>query len=117
MARQVLAKQSPTPAGITPAYSTPTVDGFMWVPEDHDILEVTNANAATCTVTFPVPRTIAGNAASPRSVSVPTGQKRSIRLERGLYNRPDGGADAGMVYADFSVFTSVSVILYGGGVL
>lgn len=115
MTRQVLAKQNPTPAGITPAYSVPTVDGFKWVPEDFDILEVNNGNAAACVVSFAIPRTLGGNAAAPRTKSIPAGEKRSFRFERGIYNIGAGLTDEGMMYADFSVQSSVSVILYGGG--
>lgn len=112
MARQLVVKKNGSPGGVTPAYVTPTVDGFMWVPEDHDLIYVKNGNAAACVVTFQVPRTIAGQAAAARTVSIPAGQERMFTLERGIYNRPAGGADEGVVYVDFSVQTSVQVAVW-----
>lgn len=112
MPRQLVVKQNGMPGGTTPAYVTPTALGFMWVPEDHDLIYVKNGNAAACVVTFQVPRTIAGVAASPRSVSIPAGQERIFALERGIYNRPAGGTDENLIYVDFSVQTSVQVAVW-----
>lgn len=112
MARQNLTKLNGSPAGTPITYATPTVDGFMWYPEDHDLLVVKNGNAAACVVTFQIPRTVGGVALTHRTESIPAGTEQAFALERGLYNRPIGSADEGKVYVDFSVQTSVTVALF-----
>ena len=112
MARQAISAQAAAVGGITPVYATPTVDGFLF-PVDGDNLElrVKNGNAASCVVTLQVPRTILGNAAPNFTVTIPTTQERRIKIDPALMKRPIGGTDEGMVYVDFSVFTSVTVAL------
>jgi hypothetical protein len=107
MPRQELVLQAPTASGLTPAYSTPTVNGFYVSTDGNTLVHVKNANAAPLTVTLPVATTIDGNAVASKTVVIPTGQERFIRLQR-EYLQPDSSADAGRAYMDFSVQTSVT---------
>lgn len=112
MARQAISAQAAAVAGVTPTYATPTVDGFLF-PADGDNLElrVKNGNVASTNVTLQIPRTIHGNAAPNLVVAVPAGQEKRIKIDPATMKRPVGAVDEGMVYVDFSVFSSVTVAL------
>jgi hypothetical protein len=111
MPRQELVLQTPTSSGLTPAYSTPTVNGFYVSTNGNTLVHVKNANAASCVVTLPVASTIDGNAVASKTITIPTGQERFIRLQR-EYLQPESSADAGRAYMDFSIQTSVTAAAF-----
>lgn len=108
MARQELTVQVLSSAGIVPAWSTPTVDGFLISNDGDTHIHVKNANAGTVTVTIITPSTFDGLAVADRSVTILTGVEKEFVFPIG-YNQPDSVADAGKIYMDFSPFASVSV--------
>lgn len=109
MAREELAVQRPTSAGNIPTWSTPTVDGYKISNDGRTIVHVKNGNAATLTVTIQTPSTVDGLAVADRTVTILTTAEKEFVLPPAYYNQPDNSADAGKVYMDFSVQTSVLV--------
>lgn len=109
MARQVLAVQTLSSAGIIPAWSTPTVDGFKISNDGMVHVHVKNGNAASCVVTIITPRTVDGLATADRTATILTTAEAEFVLPPAVYNNPDSAADPGMIYMDFSVQTTVSV--------
>jgi hypothetical protein len=108
MARVELAVQRPTSAGIIPTWSTPTVDGFKVSNDGMTTIHVKNGNAGTLTVTIQTPSTVDGLAVADRTVTILTTAEKEFVFPP-VYNQPDTHADAGKIYMDFDVQTSVSV--------
>lgn len=111
MARTDLTVQQIAQAGIAPAYTAATVDGCM-IPGTGDVfLHVKNANAASCTVTVQSAEQRAGLDVADQTVVVPatTGDRMIGPFRPDVFSRATGAADAGKVYVDFSIQTSVTV--------
>lgn len=106
MARSALATQQVTRTGLTPAFTTPNVDGHSVPNDGHVMLEVKNASAAPITVTVQTPGVVDGLAISERVVTVPltSGDKMIGPFPPGIYNQPDG-----VFNVDFSAVVDVSV--------
>lgn len=112
MARQTLTAQAPLIGGVVKTWATPTVDGFKFSADNLEYLEIQNGNAGTCNVTLGVPHTVAGVAHTGRVIAVAAGAEKLIALDPTLYRRAnDNSTDPGLMWADFSVFTSVKVAL------
>lgn len=107
MARQSLAIQRPTSAGIIPAWSTPTVDGFKISNDGMTHIHVKNGNAGTLTVTIQTPSSVDGLAVADRAVTILTGAEKEFVIPM-VYNQADSSADAGQVYMDFDIQSSVT---------
>lgn len=108
MARVELAIQRLSSAGVIPTWSTPTTEGFKVSNDGMTHIHVKNGNAATLTITITTPATSDGLAVADRTITVLTTAEVEIVLPL-VYNHPDSHADAGKVYLDFSVQTTVSV--------
>jgi hypothetical protein len=108
MARQDLAIQIPVAAGIIPTWTTATVDGLMYVNDGQTHIHVKNGNGATLTVTVQTPATFEGLAVSDRTITILTTAEKEFIVSTN-YNQPASSADAGKVYLDFSVQSSVLV--------
>lgn len=109
MARQSLAVQRLTSAGIIPTWSTPVVvDGFKISNDGDTHIHIKNGGAVLLTVTITTPSTFDGLAVADRTVTIAAGAEKEFVLPIG-YNQPDSSADAGQVYMDFDVATSILV--------
>lgn len=94
--------------GLTPIYAAPDVTGNNWVNNGTQYLHVKNANAGACTITFPVPVLVDGQAVASRTVVVPatTGDKMIGPFAASQYN------DAfGSVNCTWSLVASVTCAL------
>lgn len=112
MARTDLTAQEVVTTGLSASYVAATVDGHMFVCNQRRILHVKNGGAGALTVTVQTDLTRDGNLALPdRTVSIPAGEDRFIGPFDASTYQQRSGADAGKVYVDYSVQTSVTVAL------
>jgi hypothetical protein len=108
MAREELALQKLASSGVIPTWSTPTGDGYKVSNDGMTHIHVKNGNAGTLTITITTPSTIDGNAVADKTVTVLTTAEKEFVFPT-VYNHPDSHADAGKIYLDFSVQSSVLV--------
>jgi hypothetical protein len=87
---------------VLPAAVAGTVDGHMFANDGRTILQLTNGGVAPRTITLVTPGTVEGLAIADKTVVVANGQTLYVgRLERSLYNQPQGATDEGKVYLNF----------------
>lgn len=104
----ILATQSVTRAGLTPAYGAAAAGGDKFTPNDRTVLHVKNASAASVTVTVDVPaEAFPGAAIADTAVAVPAGSERLIGpFPPRYYADP---TDAGLADVTYSASASVTV--------
>lgn len=102
----LLATQSITYTGLTPAMASAAGGGDTFTPTNNQFLEVVNGGGGSITVTVSTPATYRGLAVADLSVSVTNGQRRFIRL-----GPPDAVMDptTGLGSITYSGVTSVTV--------
>jgi hypothetical protein len=105
MARSVLAVQTPTFAGIVPAFTAANVDGHSIANDGSTVLHVKNGGGAPINVTCQTPAKFAGLDVAEDIVSVSNGSEKII----GPFSPAAFNQGAGEVYVDFSAITSVTV--------
>lgn len=104
MARTAITPQTPTVAGAAVTYEPANVDGnSVDLATGPKLLHVKNGSGASITVTLPTPGTVAGLAIADRTVAVPAGGERLIRLDR-VVRQTNGTA-----HVDYSAVTTVTV--------
>lgn len=110
MARALRVPEKVVPTGLQPAMTAPTVDGDMIPADGRSVLIVSNASGGSINVTAQTPATMGGLAVSENIVAVAAAAvgKMIGPFDAATYGRPDGGADPGMVYIDFSAVASVT---------
>lgn len=115
MARDLLATQTATQAGLTATFSAANAAGH-WI-EPGSILEVVNGSGGSIDVTLITQETRAGLAVSDQVIAVGAGARKHIHVpkaDQAPFLVPiDGGADDGMIHVDFSAVTSVTVAAIG----
>lgn len=110
MARLLRTVEKIVPTGLQPNMSAPTVDGDMIPADGRSVLIVSNGSAGSLTVTAQTPATMGGLPVSEQVVTVAAAATGRLigPFDAATYGRPDGGADPGMVYIDFSVQASIT---------
>ena len=107
MPRSTPAIQAATVAGLNPvAFTAPDALGDTVDPGT--ILLVQNDSAGVVTVTVQTPGDVNGLAIAENAVAVAAGAMCAIQLDAHTYQRPNGSADAGKVYVDYSAVASVT---------
>jgi hypothetical protein len=102
MARTTLSAQTAVRSGLTPTSTAGIADGHKFANDGATALRVTNSHATLARdVTIQTQRTVDGQAAGDRTVSVPALSTRYV----GPFPRADfnvaSGADKGMAYIDY----------------
>ncbi len=111
MARTAIIVQDivATAAALEPTYEAAFVDGHKFTNTDRHFLHVKNGGGGATVCTVQTPKTVDGLAVAELIVSIAAGEERMIGpFPPGTYNQPSG-ADAGMVYVDFDVLTTVTL--------
>ncbi len=107
MPRSTPATQAATVVGLNPvAFTAP--DALGDVVDPGSILLVQNDSAGVVTVTVQTPGNVEGLALAENAVAVAAGAMCAITLDSRTYKRPNGAADAGKVYVDYSAVASVT---------
>ena len=107
MPRSTPATQAATVAGLNPvAFTAP--DALGDVVDPGTILLVQNDSGGLITVTVQTPGDVNGLAIAENAVAVAAGAMCAVRLDAQTYQRPNGVADAGKVYVDYSAVASVT---------
>jgi hypothetical protein len=90
-----------------------TTDGKQFPNQGSEYVYIQNDSGATRTITFQTPLLIDGDlTVAERTVSVETAEFRLVsNLTPSTYNQPTG-ADAGQVYVDADVATSVVIAVF-----
>lgn len=109
MARTALTVQTIVPAGLVVALAAANADGHKFLNRGDEYLEVVNGSAGSIDVTVQTGKTVGGRAVADDAVAVDAGDTAKIGpWDEDIYNQPSG-ADAGMVYVDFSDVADVTV--------
>lgn len=104
MARQDLAVQQVTRAGLTPADTAAHVDGFQ-VPNDGQMFLRIKTVGSTTVVTVQIPAKVDGQAVTNRTYNLGTNTERMI----GPFPPTTYNQGQNQVYVDFSVLTAVTI--------
>lgn len=110
MARTALTVTDITKSGVDSAATleAANADGEKFYNNGRTFVEVLNANAADCTLTFQTPRTVDGLAVAEHTVVVSQNERMLIGpFPTQTFNQTS--TDAGMVYMDYSAVTDVTV--------
>jgi hypothetical protein len=110
MARVSLTPQKVVPAGLQPTMTAPNADGDIIPADGRSVLVVTNAAGAPINVTAQTPRQVDGLDVSELIVAVANGAVCKLigPFSAATFGRPDGGADADMVYVNYSSQASIT---------
>jgi hypothetical protein len=110
MARVVLTPQKCTPLGLQPTMTAPIVDGDVVPADGRSVLVVTNASASPINVTAQTPAQMSGLDVAENIVVVAAGAVCKLigPFDAATFARPDGGADPGTVYVNYSALVSVT---------
>ncbi len=110
MAYTDLTPQVITKDGIVPAFASAAAAGNMWKNTGKEYIQVINASGSSINVTVTTPATVVGLAIEDKVVAVAAGVEKKLGpYEPGYFNQPVGATDAGKIYVDYSVETSITV--------
>lgn len=105
MARTALTVQKVTRDGLTESFTPAIADGHLFNNTGREVIRIKNSNAASATVTVPIPALVDGQSVTSRTVNVPaTNGDVLIGPFPGTYNQ-----DGSVVWVDYSDPTGVSV--------
>lgn len=113
MARTALSVNTLARAGddIEARLSAANVDGHSVPNTGQMFLVVKNTNASTCTVTIQTPKTVDGLAVAEMTFDVAQDEIQIV----GLFPTSTFNQSGGVIYADFSAVTDVSIAAYRVG--
>ncbi|MDF1778742.1 MAG: hypothetical protein P1V13_22190 [Rhizobiaceae bacterium] len=107
MARAALTVQEISRLGIEPSYAAAEGDGNSFNNTGSEFLHIKNG-ASDCVVTVQTPRTVDGQAVTPRTVTVTASEERMIGpFPPGIFNQ--AGALGDVVYVDYDDESNVTV--------
>ncbi len=107
MPRTDLTAQQISLNGVIPTYTAAITDGHMFINNERQFIHVKNAGAGSTVVTIVTPVTVGGRAVSDDTVTIAAATDQMI----GPFPAPthsNTGVDAGKVYVNYSVLTSVT---------
>ena len=108
MARSTLTAQVVARTGLTVTLAAADALGSQWQNNGRQLLRVKNTDAATKTITVPIPVTVDGQAVASRTVVVAaTTGDVLIGPFPTQFNQPDGSG----AWVDYSAVTNVTVAL------
>ena len=115
MARTELTATPITAIGIdlTDAYEAAHTDGNKFVNHGHELIALANGSGVTRTLTVQTPaQTDDGLDIEERTVAVLAGTTALVGpFDPAVYNRRKGAVDAGSIYIDLDIITSVQVAI------
>ena len=100
---------------IAPTYAAATLtDGDQFKNTGREIIHIKNDGGGTVVVTIPTPATASGGLTiEDKTYSLLTTEEIFIgQLDPALFNQPSSSADAGNVYIEFDVVTSVTLAIF-----
>jgi hypothetical protein len=107
MARTEITYQQIVRTGLEQTYAAAVADGAKFSNDGRMFLHVKNGSGAPINVTIQTPGTVDGLAIAEQVVAVTNAEERMIGpFPPSIYNQSDG-----MVYADYSAVTDVTVAL------
>lgn len=105
MARATVNFQQIVRTGLEQTYAAAHADGSKFANDGRTFLHVKNGAGAPITVTVQTPGTVDGLAIADQAIVVTNAEERMIGpFPPGIYNQSDG-----MVYADYSSVTTVTI--------
>lgn len=97
---------------VNPTFDAANVDGNMFANTGEEFIIVKNGGGGGINVTIVTPKTEAGLAIADQVIAIPAGQDGYAGpFRKDLYDQPSG-ADAGKVYVDYDVVTSVTAMVF-----
>ena len=100
---------------IDPTYAAATLtDGDQFKNTGREIIHIKNDGGGTVVVTIPTPATVSGGlTVEDKTYTLLTTEEIFIgQLDPAFFNQPASSADAGNVYVEYDVVTSVTIAIF-----